>query len=370
LRRILLAHLCLALGACATVVSGTQQDVEIVSDPPGAECRVMAGTVELARTVTPGTVRLERQEDDLAVQCRLEGHRATAAILHSGLQGVTAGNMILGGMVGLAIDSASGANHLYDSSVRVALRPLAGASAEAESWESLAARAMSGASLHRLPVGAVVWGTPRLGRARVPLPPGDWIVAGRDRGTSTGPGIPYARVVLLQIGAANVDRAIFLTANLTGAGPWGRPADCGSRAIHAAVTVREDTRGRECWWVSHYVRGVPTERSWAMDHELHAFLTERRLRMPTMVTAGFFVTDTGGMLQAIYAFRPGAAGLPDEGGVRWDASRWRPAASEQDPRRARLIAWQKEWAAALQPAFRHALDGGLREVPPLPMPPR
>lgn len=369
MRRFVLLLASLTLGACATVVSGTHQEVQVVTTPPGAECRVLSGTDEVARVVAPGTVRLERQELDLAVQCRLAGHRAAGAVIRADSQGMSAGNLIVGGMVGLAIDAASGANNRYEPLVSVVLPPLADGPAAAESWDGLPLHANPGASLHRLPIGSVVSGTPKLGRARVPLPPGDWIVAARDRGETARGSIAYVRAILVQPGSGTVDRAIFLTANLTGVGPWGRPADCASRAIHMAVVVRDDHRIKECWWISHFVRGVPNESSAQQYRELDAFLREKRLRMPTMLTAGLFFTDSAGFLMAIYAVRPGSTGRPDEGGVGWSGSQWHVSRAAQEPRRANLIEWQKTWAETMIPALRGALNGELRDVPALPAPP-
>ncbi len=66
---------------------------------------------------------------DLNVACSKEGHRAATATASSRFTGTTFGNIIAGGLVGVAVDAASGANSRYPSEVRLDLvedpRPVA-----------------------------------------------------------------------------------------------------------------------------------------------------------------------------------------------------------------------------------------------------
>ncbi len=55
-RIVAIAGMALAVTGCATVIAGTTQDIRIVSDPPGAECRVTRDDV----VTTPATVNVPR----------------------------------------------------------------------------------------------------------------------------------------------------------------------------------------------------------------------------------------------------------------------------------------------------------------------
>ncbi|GGD22780.1 hypothetical protein GTQ45_05035 [Pyruvatibacter mobilis] len=113
-----------ALGAagCSTIVEGTSQDILISSYPTGANCQVERnGNVVANVPKTPQTVHVEKSNTDLVVRCNKEGYRETTGIVNSEIAAATFGNVLIGGLVGVAIDAASGANAKYDSSISVSL---------------------------------------------------------------------------------------------------------------------------------------------------------------------------------------------------------------------------------------------------------
>ena len=130
--RILVVPPLLALGACATIVEGDNQTVTIISDPASATCTLTrGGTAVGVVNPTPGSVVLEKSKDDVSVACKKEGHYDGAAALSSSFQNMTLGNILLGGLIGAAVDSATGAMHEYPPSVTVFLTPHAFPSAKA-----------------------------------------------------------------------------------------------------------------------------------------------------------------------------------------------------------------------------------------------
>ena len=114
----------LALTACATLVEGDDQTVTIVSDPAGATCTLTRKGVEIgAVTPTPGSIVLEKSSDDASVVCSKAGHFDGAAALSSSFQNMTIGNVLFGGIIGVAVDAASGAMHEYPASITILLTP-------------------------------------------------------------------------------------------------------------------------------------------------------------------------------------------------------------------------------------------------------
>lgn len=116
--------LTMVVGACATIVEGSDQTVTVITEPPGATCTLnredtYAGVVN----PTPGTVSVERSMDNIGVICTKEGYFDGAASLSSDFQAMTFGNIIFGGFIGLAVDASSGAMHEYPESVTVVLSP-------------------------------------------------------------------------------------------------------------------------------------------------------------------------------------------------------------------------------------------------------
>ena len=114
----------LLLQGCATIVEGTGQNVTVATNPPGATCTVdRAGERLGVVTPTPGTLHIQKSRKDIAVRCELPGHRTAGASHPSSFRATTLGNIILGRVVGVVVDAASGANFKYPSEVKFDLVP-------------------------------------------------------------------------------------------------------------------------------------------------------------------------------------------------------------------------------------------------------
>lgn len=112
--------LALTLTGCATVINGTSQDVQIASNPQGAEVKLTNGTT----CTTPCEVSLKRRHD-LRVDLTKEGYKPTYVLVQSRTGGAAAGNILLGGLIGGVVDGSNGStNHLYPSPVSVKLVPV------------------------------------------------------------------------------------------------------------------------------------------------------------------------------------------------------------------------------------------------------
>jgi len=73
---------------------------------------------------TPESVTIQKTKDDILLNCMMPGYASASQYLHSGIAAGTYGNIILGGVVGWGIDSATGADNKYRSSVNVTFAPL------------------------------------------------------------------------------------------------------------------------------------------------------------------------------------------------------------------------------------------------------
>ncbi len=108
-------------GGCATLLSGTTQKVEIVSDPPGATARVAGKEV-----VTPATVELARNSA-YQVTIEKEGYEPAKREIARKMNEQIYWNVFAGGIfVGMLVDVATGACYkLEPSVVKVSLVPTA-----------------------------------------------------------------------------------------------------------------------------------------------------------------------------------------------------------------------------------------------------
>ncbi len=126
MRKIIAISAIILLGGCSSIISGTDQTLTINTNPAGAKCVLnrngqVIGQVES----TPGGVVVERTKHDINVVCSKDGYQDATYYNKSGVEGATFGNIILGGGVGWAIDSASGADNHYTDVMNITLVPLA-----------------------------------------------------------------------------------------------------------------------------------------------------------------------------------------------------------------------------------------------------
>jgi hypothetical protein len=92
----------------------------------GADCQFTRENLLIARVnPTPGVMHVGKAAGGISVQCRLEGYQDTVGSVASEFQAATLGNIILGGLIGVVVDAASGAMSKYPESVTFTLVPLA-----------------------------------------------------------------------------------------------------------------------------------------------------------------------------------------------------------------------------------------------------
>ena len=112
------------LSACSSVIEGTSQEILVNTNPSGANCEFVREGNTIARvTQTPGGATIKKTKHDITLKCSKDGYQEATYLNHSGAAGATFGNIVLGGGIGWAIDSASGADNKYDGVVNITLVP-------------------------------------------------------------------------------------------------------------------------------------------------------------------------------------------------------------------------------------------------------
>lgn len=94
----------IALVGCATITTGTNQRIPINSNPAGATVNISSGFTG----VTPCVADLRRNQDH-TVNISKIGYDTAVVVLRKSMCGSTAGNLLLGGVIGLGVDACSGA---------------------------------------------------------------------------------------------------------------------------------------------------------------------------------------------------------------------------------------------------------------------
>jgi hypothetical protein len=95
----------LLLSSCASIVSGSKQNINFNSTPSGAT--VWVDDVNLG--VTPVIAQLERIKINQKVKIELQGYKPYELILNRKTNGWIWGNILFGGIIGIIIDASSGA---------------------------------------------------------------------------------------------------------------------------------------------------------------------------------------------------------------------------------------------------------------------
>ena len=103
---------------CATITSGTSQTVRIETvdakgdSAPGYDCAVTNGKGAYS-VKTPGSITISKAYGNAELKCEKPGEPATVASVKSSTKAYTAGNILVGGVIGLGVDAMSGATWAY-----------------------------------------------------------------------------------------------------------------------------------------------------------------------------------------------------------------------------------------------------------------
>ena len=123
--RISIVLLLVFLTGCASIMEGSDQGINI--NTTGCEnsgviiCSVRNS--EGASTITvPASVTVEKSRGPLTVTCEPRDKTAKGSrMVDSGYESMNAGNILIGGFIGIGVDAATGAMWKYPSSVVVSM---------------------------------------------------------------------------------------------------------------------------------------------------------------------------------------------------------------------------------------------------------
>jgi len=124
MRWLIILALAATCGGCASVTRGTTDQVQILSEPEGAEARTSMGHT----CTTPCTLQFSRK-DEFIVTASKPGYHTVEMPVSTRVAGAGAagfaGNVLLGGVIGMAVDAASGATlEHYPNPVMLTMLPV------------------------------------------------------------------------------------------------------------------------------------------------------------------------------------------------------------------------------------------------------
>ena len=197
---------------------------------------------------------------------------------------------------------------------------------------------------------------------QVPLPEGQWLVAGAALTGFDGPAIgAYGRIanlVLFRLKGSEVEAVAEINTNMlpTNDG-WGVAADCERSDLALSVVRYKAGWDGSCFFVSHTLTDAaapPTHIAWAQAMQL---ARQRGLAMGRVwLTAGFRVANRNDVMDARFHFAPAARGIGEERPRRWRDSAWAAARLEHDSARLAVARGVTEWAVL----FSGYMEAGIR----------
>lgn len=122
MKKIILLAAALGLSACSSIVEGTSQELVINTNPEGANCALIRENQVVGRVnPTPGGITIKKSKHDITVECTKSGYQKASYFNKSDVAGATVGNILLGGGIGWAIDSANGADNKYTTPMNITM---------------------------------------------------------------------------------------------------------------------------------------------------------------------------------------------------------------------------------------------------------
>lgn len=112
-----------AMSGCASVIKGSHQTIAISTPPTtGANC-VLTSKEGNWPVTSPGQVTVEKSKEDIQVRCEKPGWQPAVATIPSDFQGWTLGNILIGGVIGVGVDAATGAINEYPGAFQIPMQP-------------------------------------------------------------------------------------------------------------------------------------------------------------------------------------------------------------------------------------------------------
>ncbi|MCG8493015.1 MAG: hypothetical protein MI743_15450 [Sneathiellales bacterium] len=115
----------LALGACSTATRGTTQQIFVdTKEVEDAKCTLKNHKGQWTVESTPGTATVPRGGGAITVDCEKPNYKKSSQVVAENFEEMTLGNVLIGGIIGIAVDAASGAAFKYPERVSVYMEPL------------------------------------------------------------------------------------------------------------------------------------------------------------------------------------------------------------------------------------------------------
>lgn len=105
------------LSACASIVDGKSQQISVNTTPSSASCTLNSDKGKWY-VESPGSVTIQRSAEDLKIYCKKQDVSGQATVV-SGIKDMAFGNILAGGLIGVAIDRSNGSAFEYPNDITI-----------------------------------------------------------------------------------------------------------------------------------------------------------------------------------------------------------------------------------------------------------
>ncbi len=120
-----LAFFALIGSGCSSVTKGTTQEIFVeTQDVEDAKCTLASDKGAWTVESTPGYVNVARGGGGIKIECTKENYHKAEELVAENFEEMVLGNILIGGLIGIAVDAASGAAFKYPESISIVMRPM------------------------------------------------------------------------------------------------------------------------------------------------------------------------------------------------------------------------------------------------------
>jgi|TARA_R110000751_G_scaffold22366_2_gene63069 hypothetical protein len=194
------------------------------------------------------------------------------------------------------------------------------------------------------------------GRVKVPLPEGEWIVAGSGY-RRVGYENPIEEVILVQVDDGTVIHYIEIRTDIA-ASPigWKKSTFCERNDIHYIKKISNVPAGsQDCWGINHF-RMTFTGKIPLYMEEARTYIVDHKIRSPLNALAvEYRLADKPHFLDVKYFFNPEADGFEPPKIAEWATSDWHRDRVYMDPKKVayikKLKSWGEDWHTKVKAGF-------------------
>jgi len=195
------------------------------------------------------------------------------------------------------------------------------------------------------------------GRVTVPLPQGEWIVAGADYVRAGKYDNPIEEVMLVQVRNNVAVAAVQIRSSVAySSNGFARSKFCErTNILYLNRVTNVAGKMQDCWGINHYAFKRSDDMAPHMK-QAENFIVSRKIEAPVIsVGVNFEIADRGYFLEALYLFNPEDGGFGRPKPSEWLASDWHRDRVYMDPDKVayidKLKAWGREWYPKVKAGF-------------------